>query len=68
MPIQNELYQYIFIQGFSLRTQFDWKQGGDVSSSTIESLLGRGVTKDTENRERTFVIPGFYGNNDELQF
>lgn len=51
-------------KGFSLRTQFDWKQGGDVSSSTIESLLGRGVTKDTENRERTFVIPGFYGNND----
>jgi TonB-linked SusC/RagA family outer membrane protein len=49
-------------KGFSLRTQFDWKQGGDVKSSTIESLLGRGVTRDTENRERTFIIPGFYGN------
>ena len=51
-------------KGFSLRTQFDWKQGGDIKSSTIESLLGRGVTKDTEDRERTFIIPGFYGNND----
>lgn len=51
-------------KGFSLRTQFDWKKGGDVKSTTIESLLGRGVTKDTENRERTFIIPGYYGNND----
>jgi TonB-linked SusC/RagA family outer membrane protein len=51
-------------KGLSLRAQFDWRQGGDVSSSTIESLLGRGVTKDTEDREKTFIIPGFYGNND----
>lgn len=50
-------------KGFSLKAQFDWKQGGDVSSSTIEALLGRGVTKDTEDRERTFIIPGFYGDN-----
>lgn len=51
-------------KGLTLRAQIDWKEGGDVSSSTIESLLGRGVTKDTENREVTHVIPGFYGNND----
>jgi TonB-linked SusC/RagA family outer membrane protein len=50
-------------KGFSLKAQFDWKEGGDVQSSTIESLLGRGVTKDTEDRERTFIIPGFYGDN-----
>jgi hypothetical protein len=46
----------------SLQAQLDWKEGGDVFSSTVESLLGRGVTKDTEDRERTFIIPGFYGN------
>jgi len=51
-------------KGLTLRAQIDWKEGGDVSSSTIESLLGRGVTKDTENREVTHVIPGYYGNND----
>ncbi len=51
-------------KGFTLRTQFDWRQGGDIKSSTIESLLGRGVTRDTEDRERTFIIPGFYGNSD----
>ncbi len=51
-------------KGFTLKTQFDWKQGGDIQSTTIESLLGRGVTRDTEDREHTFVIPGFYGNSD----
>lgn len=51
-------------KGFSLKTQFDWKQGGDVFSTTIQSLLGRGVTKDTEDREHTNIIPGFYGNPD----
>jgi len=51
-------------KGITLRAQVDWRKGGDVSSSTIESYLGRGVTKDTEDRERTFIIPGVYGNND----
>ncbi len=52
----------ISYKGFSLKTQFDWKKGGDVYSTTIQSLLGRGVTKDTEDRERLNIIPGFYGN------
>lgn len=51
-------------KNLSLRTQFDWKQGGDIHSTTIESLLGRGVTKDTEDREHTFIIPGYLGNID----
>lgn len=50
-------------KGFTLRGQFDWKQGGDIRSTTIESLLGRGVTRDTENRDRSFIIPGFYGDS-----
>jgi TonB-linked SusC/RagA family outer membrane protein len=50
-------------RGFSLKAQFDWKEGGDISSTTITSLLGRGVTKDTEDREKTFIIPGFYADN-----
>ncbi len=51
-------------KNISLRTQFDWKQGGDIHSTTIESYLGRGVTRDTENREGTFIIPGYLGNTD----
>lgn len=50
-------------KGFSLKAQFDWKEGGDISSSSIVSLLGRGVTKDTEDREKTWVIPGYYATN-----
>lgn len=51
-------------KGLTLRAQIDWREGGDVSSTTIESLLGRGVTRDTEDREHTFIIPGFYGDSD----
>ena len=52
-------------KAWSLRTQFDWKQGGDISSTTIQALLGRGVTKDTEDREKTHIIPGYYGNSSD---
>jgi hypothetical protein len=50
-------YKNFFVTG-----QFDWREGGDFYSVTINSLLGRGVTRDTEDREHTWVIPGFYGN------
>jgi len=50
-------YKNFFVTG-----QFDWRQGGDFYSVTINSLLGRGVTRDTEDREHTWVIPGFYGD------
>ena len=39
-----------------------WTKGGDFYSETISSMLGRGVTKDTENRENNAVITGIYGN------
>lgn len=49
-------------KSFRLKAQFDWTQGGDFQSISITSLLGRGVTKDTEDREKTFIIPGYYGD------
>jgi len=49
-------------KNFFLTAQFDWTQGGDIYSTTISTLLGRGVTKDTEDREHTWVIPGYYGD------
>ncbi len=52
-------------KNFTLKGQFDWKEGGDINSSSIELLLGRGVTRDTEDRERTFIIPGFYGDDSD---
>lgn len=54
-------------KGFSLRAVLDWQQGGDLFSNTVLSLLGRGVTKDTEDREVMKVIPGVYGDPNTLQ-
>ncbi len=49
-------------RGFSLNVLFDMTKGGDLYSVTISSLLGRGVTKDTRNRETSWIIPGIYGD------
>ena len=52
----------ISYKGFTLSGLWDWRQGGDIYSVTIYSLLGRGVTKDTEDREHSWIIPGVYGD------
>ncbi|WP_242202811.1 SusC/RagA family TonB-linked outer membrane protein [Aestuariivivens insulae] len=53
----------ITYKNLTLSAQIDWREGGDIHSTSIQSLLGRGVTKDTEDRERTVIIPGFYGDS-----
>ena len=49
-------------KGFTLRALIDWKQGGDIFSSTAASLLLRGQLKMSEDREGLRVVPGVYGN------
>jgi hypothetical protein len=49
-------------KGFLLNVLFDMTMGGDFYSETISSMLGRGVTRDTEDREKNAVITGIYGN------
>ncbi len=49
-------------KGLSLDLMLDYRKGGDIYSTSIATLLGRGVTKDTEDREKTVIIPGVYGN------
>ena len=49
-------------KGIELSILWDMTKGGDFYSETISSMLGRGVTKDTEDRERSRVITGVYGN------
>ncbi len=49
-------------KGFTFAALFDMTKGGDMYSVTNSSLLGRGVTKDTENREYNVIIPGVYGD------
>jgi len=45
-------------KNFNLGFQFNYTQGGDIYSQTIATLLGRGLTTDTENRENTYILPG----------
>ena len=49
-------------KGIRLSALFDWKQGGDIYSTTVNQQLGRGVTRDTENREMNWIIPGVIGD------
>lgn len=49
-------------KGFFLTALFDMTKGGDIYSVTVSSLLGRGVTNDTRDREASWVIPGVYGD------
>lgn len=49
-------------KGFRFSFLVDWRQGGDIYSTTLLSQLGRGVTRDTENREMNWIIPGVLGD------
>lgn len=49
-------------KGLSVSCLFNYRHGGDLFSATNQFYLGRGVTKDTENREGTFIVPGVWGD------
>jgi TonB-linked SusC/RagA family outer membrane protein len=54
-------------KGFSLSGVLDYRHGGDLYSVTNLEMLGRGVTKDTENREMNWVIPGVLADPNTLE-
>ncbi len=45
-------------KNFNLGFQFSHTKGGDIASSTIAVLLGRGLIVETEDRVNTFILPG----------
>lgn len=49
-------------KGFTLSAQLEYTHGGEIFSDLVEDLMERGVTRDTENREGSFVLPGVYGD------
>ena len=59
----------ISYKNFTLGFQWNYTQGGDVYSSTIATLLGRGLIPETNNREDTYILPGVdaNGNVNNLQ-
>ncbi len=59
----------ISYKNFTLGFQWNYTQGGDIYSSTIATLLGRGLIPETNNREDTYILPGVdaNGNTNNLQ-
>ena len=45
-------------KNLSFNFLFNYQQGGDVFTYTVATLLGRGLTTDTLNREVSFILPG----------
>ncbi|WP_197076754.1 SusC/RagA family TonB-linked outer membrane protein [Hymenobacter terrenus] len=45
-------------KGITLNTLIDYRRGGSLYSTTLQEELGRGVTKDTEDRNRLVIIEG----------
>lgn len=54
-------------KGFTLSAMFDASIGGKIVSGTASDLLGRGVTRDTENRLGTRILPGVLADPNTLQ-
>jgi TonB-linked SusC/RagA family outer membrane protein len=48
----------ISYKNFDFNFLINYTKGGDVYSSTISTLLGRGLIEETADRERTFILPG----------
>ncbi len=59
----------ISYKNFTLGFQWNYVQGGDFYSSTIATLLGRGLITETIDRENSFILPGVdaAGNPNRLQ-
>ena len=51
-------------KNFSLRGLFHWKQGGDIYTKTVSTLLGRGVVdQEGVDRIHPFALPGVRQDN-----
>jgi len=57
----NNTFSY---KGVSLSAKFDARVGGVISSGPASDMLGRGVTKDTEDRLGTRILPGILADPD----
>ncbi|WP_406684795.1 SusC/RagA family TonB-linked outer membrane protein [Seonamhaeicola sp. MEBiC1930] len=52
----------ISYKNLSLSAQLEYIHGGDIYSNSAQNLLRRGVTKDTDDREGSYIIPGVLGD------
>lgn len=54
-------------KNWTFEFMMDFQKGGCVYSSYLTDLLGRGVTKDTEDRLGSRILSGVYGDSNTLQ-
>ena len=54
-------------KGVSFRAVFDWRQGGDLYSDAVGSMLGRGVLAHQADREFSRILKGVYGDVNTLE-
>lgn len=52
----------ISYKNFTFGLQWEYTHGGDIYSVSASNLLRRGVTRDTEDREGSYIIPGVLGD------
>lgn len=55
----------ISYKGLSLGFQISHTKGGDILSSTIATLLGRGLIVETQDRLATYILPGVQADGTE---
>ncbi len=56
------IFNTVSWKGFSLNMQWDYRKGGDIYSITANTLIGRGITEDTDfDRTQTYVLDGVDG-------
>ncbi|MCR9131255.1 MAG: hypothetical protein NXI08_01715 [bacterium] len=61
--------QQVRYKNLSFSIQIDYQKGGDMYSSWISSLVGRGLISSTLDREETFIIEGvkFDGTPNDIE-
>ncbi len=52
-------------KNFNFSFLFTFVKGGDIYSRTVSTLLGRGLTTDTVDRENSFILPGVRDDGSE---
>ena len=52
----------ISFRNLSFNFLFNYQSGGDIYTYTVATLLGRGLTTDTLDRELSFILPGVNSN------
>jgi TonB-linked SusC/RagA family outer membrane protein len=57
----------VSFKGFTISAVWDLRQGGDIYSTTVNSVLGRGVLAYQADREENAILKGVYGDPISLQ-